>query len=684
MIELSCLLGQQETRVVYGFNPILPMFETWQIAGFILLFVLLLAFSFWMVLRDTIDAPRSLRALLLILRLGIFAGILLFVFELQKSMETRVIKRSRLPVLVDTSLSMGIEEIRGEQTRRRIDSVIELFRDVNFWRQLTSNHDVEVYRFDENSQPELVASSAPPASTLEPTALKTLPSVLPTDIARSIWFAAGFLLLAGGGMLLVGFSLLAQWRGKPANASFAVGWLAICGGVVSLAVCDLATADWPWNDSLASLWRAPATNVQELPSTQLVDQNLNEAVERMTQINWEEKLAPRGMATRLGDCVQYLINRERGSSVAGIVVVSDGATNAGTELARAASLAETANVPLFPIGIGNNLTPSNIEIASWQLPAKAFPGDRFVGKALVQHAGFAGALVRLQVVSTDDAEKEPEVIEDEQEIVLSNDGKATPVDFELRRDAVGSRRYQVRIAKLPNEIDGNDNVRSSLVEIVDKKTVVLLIAGGPHRDFQFLRNQLFRDPTIELQVFLQSAKEGADQEGHKIFKAFPQTMEELDAIDCIVAFDPDWSALEPAQAELLEEWIANKAGGLIVTAGPVHTPVWTRLPPRHSVISLIRRVYPVVFYNQSSAVLSLGRFGGEKAYPLEFTREGRGAEFLWLGSNAEDNDRIWKQLDGVFGYYAVNEAKPGAEILAYFSDPKTAVDDRLPIYLASQ
>ena len=37
----------------------------------------------------------------------------------------------------------------------------------------------------------------------------------------------------------------------------------------------------------------------------------------------------------------------------------------------------------------------------------------------------------------------------------------------------------------------------------------------------------------------------------------------------------------------------------------------------------------------------------------------------------------------MFGYYAVNEPKPGADILANFADPATAVDDRLPIYLAS-
>ena len=101
-------------------------------------------------------------------------------------------------------------------------------------------------------------------------------------------------------------------------------------------------------------------------------------------------------------------------------------------------------------------------------------------------------------------------------------------------------------------------------------------------------------------------------------------------------------------------------------------------------IDKIRRLYPVSFYSQGSAVLKLGRFGGERAYPLEFTREGRAAEYLWMGDTSSDSLATWGRFDGVFGYYAVNEPKAGADVLANFADPDTLIDDRLPIYLASQ
>ena len=43
------------------------------------------------------------------------------------------------------------------------------------------------------------------------------------------------------------------------------------------------------------------------------------------------------------------------------------------------------------------------------------------------------------------------------------------------------------------ELDKKDNEKTAKVEIVDRKTKVLLFASGPARGFIFLRNQLFRD-----------------------------------------------------------------------------------------------------------------------------------------------------------------------------------------------
>ena len=46
------------------------------------------------------------------------------------------------------------------------------------------------------------------------------------------------------------------------------------------------------------------------------------------------------------------------------------------------------------------------------------------------------------------------------------------------------------------------------------------------------------------------------------------------------------------------------------------------------------------------------------------------------------SEQTWASFEGVYGYYRVKDPKPGAQVYARFSDPDTAIDGQLPIYLA--
>ncbi|HEY1067428.1 MAG TPA: FixH family protein, partial [Pirellulales bacterium] len=203
-------------------------------------------------------------------------------------------------------------------------------------------------------------------------------------------------------------------------------------------------------------------------------------------------------------------------------------------------------------------------------------------------------------------------------------------------------------------------------------------AGGPSREYQFLRNQLYRDKTSEVDVFLQIYQPGMSQDARNILTEFPSTAAELSEYDAIVAFDPDWKALTPAQVDLLEAWVAEQSGGLIAAAGPVYTEKWTQAPE----LQKIRALYPVEF-NRRFSLLDSGRFDNREARPLEITRAGSDAQFLWIEDSPEMSQRAWSDFDGVYGYYSVRGAKDGATVYARFADPD-AEADAAPIYFAGQ
>jgi hypothetical protein len=163
------------------------------------------------------------------------------------------------------------------------------------------------------------------------------------------------------------------------------------------------------------------------------------------------------------------------------------------------------------------------------------------------------------------------------------------------------------------------------------------------------------------------------------------------AYDCVVAFDPDWQTLttmpagssEPAQVDLLESWVAEQGGGLIVIAGPVHAGEaidgWVQSPA----LAKIRSLYPVEFRRRLS-VFESGAYTSNEPWPIDFTREGLEAEFLWLGDTSTASQQAWAELPGVYSYFPVRGPKPGATVMARFSDPRAVTSDEEPVYFAEQ
>jgi hypothetical protein len=401
------------------------------------------------------------------------------------------------------------------------------------------------------------------------------------------------------------------------------------------------------------------------------------------QVDWTEQLRPRGALTRIGDSLRHIIDKERGGPIAAVLLFTDGGNNAGSDVKLAATAAGDATIPIFTVGLGSDQRPANLRVVDLEAPERVYPGDKFTLTGYVQAQNVPRASAELELYSAD-ADGSNETVEDSQTVDVGRTGQVVPVKFELTPEVQGVRRFRLRAKPFTGEIDSKDNEKTAKVEIIDRRTRVLLIAGGPMRDFLFLRNQLFRDKEVISDVWLQSGKPGISQEANEVLYKFPETPDELFEYDCIVAFDPDWEQLDEDHVRLLERWVAEKAGGLIVVAGPVFTPQWSSRRRGDPRIDLLKSLYPVAFYYQGAATLSLGRFGSDKAWPLAFTRDGLEAEFLWLDENALASEKAWGQFEGVSGYYAVKDFKPAARVYARFSDPDTAIDNVQPIYMAGQ
>ena len=644
-----------------------------------------------MIRRDSHELPNAIRWTLSLLRLFAIVCVVTYLLNPGQRSESRLITNSRLAILIDNSLSMGLPAYPSKSPKKmtRMESVTQWVAGDDQLDQLRQQHDLSIYRFGDTATPIPLVTwtkeqSAPvPAITTDLASTRSwqstvLPALAWLFLALAIVFVVSWM-MAMLGSLTVNRSWLLM--------SFVLSSLftLILTGVVDLT--DPEQTVW---DSLRFSRERSDANVQrvvpvadETPSRERDD-------DAQEDIVWADELRPQGTSTTIGAAIQFIINKERGGPLAGVVVISDGQSNSGLPLPAAVAAAENANVAVFPVGVGSIEVLKNIAIADLQAPPRVLPNDDFKLAVVLKSFGFEDRQVRVTLTSTADekeslpnGETATETIEDEATIELSGDGTPIPLEFDLRAKVEGKRWYRVQVETLEGDANVQDNTAETVVNAIQRETKIMLIAGGPSREFRFLRNQLYRDDNFLSDVWLQSASRGADQESHRLLEGFPETAEELFEYDCIIAFDPDWRELSDEQTENLERWVAEKAGGLILVAGPVNTPEWTRRPRGDEAIDRIRDLYPVAFFNQGSARLKLGRFGGDKAYPLSFTREGRASRYLWLGNSAAESSVTWGQFEGVFGYYAVNEPKAGADVLANFSDQSTAVNGVFPIYLAS-
>ncbi len=705
-------LADAVTSTHLRFARLQDMSQRWHWMLLLTLCIAVLAYVIYTYYRDSVELPLGVTLSLLVLRVFAFAAILFSFLDLEKKTERRLVKPSRVVLLVDTSQSMGLKDVEpdsggGVTGPRRIDQIMTEFTSGQLIGDLRQKHNVTVMQFDQGSKPQQVATFtrvAPRPEVADTAEEDQADRAAAFRLMRVLVLGACAAAVVGLGLGLLYFIFAgSRYTGIMSWALFG-GVLLALSGLVAAAIGHLSNSDIPLAAVFGSGSAAgdagsdePGTDSNETDpgasdddTTSPGDDDEKPVELEPSDIDWETVLVPQGLESRLGDNLADVVQRERGGPLAGIAVFTDGRSNAGIDCEEAVTLARDANIPLYPIGMGSVEQPANVRLVDIEAPPRVFPGDKFPITAYIQGYGLEGRRIKVELASAPaetTAEGEPSFDFEEEVYVRLGTGDAVlPIKFEITPGhEEGRRYYRVSTEPLAEEADLQDNQTRTTIEIVERKNRVLLLADGPTREFRFLRNLLYRDDDVTIDVFLQSATSGISQDADEILFDFPVTEEELfDTYDCIVAFDPNWSKFEIDQVQLLDRWVAEKAGGLILIAGPVNTPSWTRRQRGDALIDTIKGLHPVIFDRYGSA--SRNRMDNDMTQSIAFTREGEMAEFLWLDDSAIGSEGNWALFDGVYGYgsLSIKEIKAGATLYARLAESRTDVSDEASPYFVAQ
>lgn len=691
-----------QTRVYYQWSRLEQLDQWWH---YLLVLISILAigtYVVWWYRRDSQEQQPPVRLALLLLRMVVFAGLILYFFQLDKRSELRVTRNSRVAILVDTSLSMtlpGTPTASGvASSLTRVDEAIQLVARSAVLDELSKQHDVTVYRFDQLSRPVQVAALSKPSAVSSAEGSQGTSEI--QILSRAHWLIMAACIVGGIALLLIFISFGSQIVG--ARNWSGGGWSLLSGSalallaMIMLAMAALPTSDYPLSalfldPETASQYKISVDDVDSLQQTAAVNgvsgKGNGNQLESGIQLpsDWLQALAPTGIETRMGDAIKVVFDREQGSPLAALVVVTDGRNNAGLDPRSLTLTAQNARVPLIFVGVGSDQSPPNIKLVEVDAPKRIYPGDKFTMTTLIQSSGFSGQQVTVQITAgSKNADPNSYSIEAEQQVSVATNDEITTAKFELNPKAVGEWNYIAKVLPLSSDLDEKDNSQVTSVAVIERKNRVLIFAGGPTREYQFARNLLFRDRNIESHVHLQSGKAGMSQEAKKIVDEFPADRAALSQYDAVLSFDADWTKISDAQAKALEQWVAEQAGGLLLVAGTVEMPKWLSRSSSSDRSSTLRSLSPVKLVQTGSRILSSGRVESEKSWPLKITPDGLQTDFMWLSDDPQTSAKIWNDFEGVFSYNLAYELKPGARALALFSDPQSADDSNLPIYIANQ
>ena len=597
--------------------------------GILLLFVgliSLLALTVRTSLRDSRFLNRQARIVLLVPRLVVLALVLFIVLNPQRRTQLSRVEKSRVGILLDTSLSMAFPALDATSTPEKTDSTAESVSTApnpevssranaalqsivtsGVLKELSKTHAVTVYTFDSQLAGPLAVAS--------------------DETVRFV-----------------------DSRNTDSES----------GDSSSLATVNL---DEPTSD---------AANAIEAPAS-------------LTR--WNTILQPRGAETRLGESLYQMIGQLSGRTLSGVVVVSDGRTNAGLDTESARVRAERSGTRLITVGLGSQKPQMNLWIAGMQSPTDVHQGDPFDINVLVHGTGSAGqkGTVRLFQQSADSDGKDRRQVS-EQSIDFVEDISPISLRFNQQLTVPGKYEFVVQIESPTGitEMTTDDNERRRTIEVTDRRMKVLLISSGPMRDYQFVRNALFRHSGIESDVWLQSVTDEnvgfVSQEAKTLLTKFPTTEAELFAYDVIVAFDPDWSRLSAEQQTFLNRWVSEHSGGLVVIAGEIFTP---KLAQNSDSFRDINVLYPVLL-NRMLPDMQLTQRADEP-WPVTLTPEGRTTEFLKI-ADATGNASVdlWSTFKGIYRSYPVRGIRDGAVVLIEYGNPRARTELGQPPFLASQ
>ncbi len=376
---------------------------------------------------------------------------------------------------------------------------------------------------------------------------------------------------------------------------------------------------------------------------------------QVSEIKTIDDVAPLAPETRLGDALLAATEQAGREPLAGVVVVSDGRSNAGeSALAVAREIAARHSIAIHGLGIGRAQLPRNYALDELIVPSFAEVDTPIEIQARLRVTGMPGKL-NVALYRSKRGERGRKLIETRQ-LVIHSQKFESQLNFVDRIGEKGGYRYSMSLPRDAAEIEWRDNRKFADVTVAAEKRRLLLVSGSATFEHLFVRNFALRDPGVQTSVWLSTADAGYPQDGDVVIDRLPSNAEELRDYDVVALLDPAAETLKSGFQEALIEFVRDQNGGLVYLAGEVNTPDIARDPELRQFRSLL----PVDLEKAPTPTDTIY----DEEWRGQLTARGRTHTVCRIVDDVDENLALWNRLPTFFFVYPATKMRASGVELA--------------------
>ncbi|MFO0902736.1 MAG: hypothetical protein U0939_07035 [Pirellulales bacterium] len=371
---------------------------------------------------------------------------------------------------------------------------------------------------------------------------------------------------------------------------------------------------------------------------------------------WAEKLTSEGQVTALGNVLDDASQQVASGHLAGIVLISDFAQNSGlSPLAGGAdSPLARLGAPIYTIGVG---AVETVDLAlDIQVPPTMKKGERDSITVALRSTGLRGQTASVQVTARklggDEGEASAPIVVGQQTVALQSDDPP-PLKFPFTPSESGRFQFSAQVAPLPGEVLDQNNHAAREATVIDDYLRLTYVAFEPTWEWRFIKEVFHRDKLVGLsgfRTYLSSSDPRVRQANPLFLSSLTPQRREFFAQDVIFLEDLPATSLGSRFPEMLETYVRDFGGGLVVIAGP-------RFGLRELSQTPIAEMLPVVIDPQA-------RPRTDRTFAPRRTLSAGDESFMRLSDNPQENEKAWANLNALSWYQPVENVRKSARVLA--------------------